>query len=261
MAGKRNVKSSSLKYFDNLLNEVKEEDIQKVAEELVVIKPKEQAQYELAVSEDVLIDKSGFTYIKNLNVNQDVKEFLTEEYKRYYKFSANSSLWLGAYYQNLFDGLGDREKAANQHTSTYTDYIENVLKISVRTAKRYRDKFELFNTAKDIKVKTMIAFLSHADIKLLYDNKENIIPYLEKTLSSEELENLIQSSAMENTRQEKLESPKNFDFDFMVFQDKILNIGEKVANIFKKENMTTEEKEKAAKIAKYVKEIEKLLEK
>ena len=175
---------------------------------------------------------------------------------------ANSSIWLGAYYQNLFDGLGKRDKGgANQYTSTYADYIENVLKVSVRTAKRYRDKYELFSFAKDIKVKTMIAFLSNADVKLLYDNKEKIIPYLEKTLSPEEMENLIKSSAIENAKQEQLEIEKIklFNIDINSFQDKILTIGERAANIFNKEILTNEEKEKAIKISKYIKEIEKLL--
>lgn len=258
---KRNIKSNSLSYFDNLLSEVKEEDVKNIEEEITIQEPvkEEQQKYELSLSDEVLIDKTGFLYINNLSVNEDTKDFLTEQYKNYYKFSANSSLWLGAYYQNLFDGLGDRDKGANQYTSTYTDYVENVLKVSVRTAKRYRDKYELFNAASDIKVKTMIALLSHADVKLLYENKDKIIPYLEKKLTSEELENLIRSSALENAKQGKLEDKKDIKFSFAEFQDKILSIGEKVTNIFSKENMTEEEKEKAIKISKYIKEIEKLI--
>ena len=260
--GKRNIKTNSLNYFDNLLDEVKKEDVEKIEEELINVELKEtQEKYEVVVSEEVLLDKSGFSYINNLDTDNETKEFLTEEYKRYFNFSANSSIWLGAYYQNLFDGLGQRDKGgSNQYTSTYADYVENVLKVSVRTAKRYRDKYELFSFAKDIKVKTMIAFLSHADVKLLYDNKEKIIPYLEKTLSSEELENLIKSSAIDNAKQEQLElKEKTFNIDINNFQDKILTIGERAANIFNKETLTEEEKEKAIKISKYVKEIEKLL--
>lgn len=260
--GKRNIKTNSLNYFDSLLDEVKKEDVEKIEAELVNVEPKRtQEKYEVAVSEEILLDKSGFSYINNLNIDNETKEFLTEEYKKYFNFSANSSIWLGAYYQNLFDGLGQRDRGgANQYTSTYADYVENVLKVSVRTAKRYRDKYELFSLAKDIKVKTMIAFLSHADVKLLYDNKEKIIPYLEKTLSSEELEALIKNSVIESEKQEQLESKeKIFNIDINSFQDKILTIGERAASIFNKEILTKEEKEKALKISKYIKEIEKLL--
>ena len=260
--GKRNIKTNSLNYFDSLLDEVKKEDVEKIEAELVNVESKEtQEKYEVVVSEEILLDKSGFSYINNLDIDNETKEFLTEEYKKYFNFSANSSIWLGAYYQNLFDGLGQRDKGgANQYTSTYADYIENVLKVSVRTAKRYRDKYELFSFAKDIKVKTMIAFLSHADVKLLYDNKEKIIPYLEKTLSSEELEALIKNSVIESEKQEQLESKeKIFNIDINSFQDKILTIGERAASIFNKEILTKEEKEKALKISKYIKEIEKLL--
>lgn len=260
--GKRNIKTNSLNYFDSLLDEVKKEDVEKIEAELVNVESKEtQEKCEVVVSEEILLDKSGFSYINNLDIDNETKEFLTEEYKKYFNFSANSSIWLGAYYQNLFDGLGQRDKGgANQYTSTYADYIENVLKVSVRTAKRYRDKYELFSFAKDIKVKTMIAFLSHADVKLLYDNKEKIIPYLEKTLSPEEMENLIKSSAIENAKQEQLEmKDKTFNIDINSFQDKILTIGERAANIFNKEILTNEEKEKAIKISKHIKEIEKLL--
>lgn len=260
--GKRNIKTNSLNYFDSLLDEVKKEDVEKIEAELVNVESKEtQEKYEVVVSEEILLDKSGFSYINNLDIDNETKEFLTEEYKKYFNFSANSSIWLGAYYQNLFDGLGQRDKGgANQYTSTYADYIENVLKVSVRTAKRYRDKYELFSFAKDIKVKTMIAFLSHADVKLLYDNKEKIIPYLEKTLSPEELENLIKNSAIESAKQEQLElKEKTFNIDINSFQDKILTIGERAANLFNKETLTKEEREKAIKISKHIKEIEKLL--
>ena len=261
--GKRNIKSNSLNYFDNLLNEVKKEDIEKIETQIVEVEPiiEKKQKYEIELSEDVLLDKSGLVYINNLDIDEETKDFLNTEYKKYFQFSANSSLWLGAYYQNLFDGLGQRDKGANQYTSTYTNYIENVLKVSVRTAKRYRDKYELFTLAKDIKVKTMISLLSHADVKLLYDNKEKILPYLEKTLTPEEMENLIKSSAMDNARQEQLlEMPqKDIKIDISSFQDKILTIGERAANIFSKTTLTTEEKEKAVKISKYIEEIEKLL--
>lgn len=264
---KRNIKTSSLNYFDNLLNEVKREDVEKIEAQIVEVEPiiektevKTEAKYEIDLSEDILLDKTGFTYINNLNVDEETKEFLNTEYKKYFKFSANSSLWLGAYYQNLFDGLGQRDKGANQYTSTYTNYLENVLKVSVRTAKRYRDKYELFSLAKDIKVKTMISLLSHADIKLLYDNKEKILPYLEKTLNPEEMENLIKSTAMDNAKQKNLELKEEREMlDISIFQDKILTIGEKAAVIFTKKTLTVEEKEKAVKISKYIKEIEKLL--
>lgn len=261
--GKRNIKSNSLNYFNNLLDEVKKEDIEKIETQIEEIEPvleEKEIKHEIVLSEDVLLDKSGFRYINSLDIDKETKDFLTNEYKKYFQFSANSSLWLGAYYQNLFDGLGQRDKGANQYTSTYTNYIENVLKISVRTAKRYRDKYELFILAKDIKVKTMIAFLSHADVKLLYDNKEKILPFLEKTLTLEEMEKLIQCNMADNEKKEQLESrEKEFKIDISSFQDKILTIGEKAANIFTKEKLTTEEKEKVIKISKYIEEIEKLL--
>lgn len=46
----------------------------------------------------------------------------------------------------------------------------------------------------------MIAFLSHADVKLLYDNKEKILPFLEKTLTLEEMEKLIQCNMADNEK-------------------------------------------------------------
>lgn len=61
-------------------------------------------------------------------------------------------------------------------------------------------------------------------------------------------------------KKEQLESrEKEFKIDISSFQNKILTIGEKAVNIFTKEKLTTEEKEKVIKISKYIEEIEKLL--
>ena len=247
----KNKKGSTIDYFGSLLENVSEEDIKNnETEAALIVQPKNDALLE--ISDKDINYKDLENMFKSLETDNETETFLKDEYKKYVNFGANSSLWLGKYYQDLFDGLSSRDKGANQYNSTYTTYITDVLKISVRTAKRYRDRYELYQITNDKKLKTLISLLSHDDVKLLHSNKNTLLKYLDKGMTKEEMQNYLNNLNINNAEQKKLEEHKDFNVDITGVTDRILNIQTKVNDV---------DPETFLVIEKYLTKIEKLLNK
>lgn len=245
----KNKKGSTVDYFGSLLENVSEEDIKSnEVETVLIVQPKNDNLLEIS-DKDINYNELENMF-ENLKTDEETEKFLKIEYKKYISFGANSSLWLGKYYQDLFDGLSSRDKGANQYNSTYTTYITDILKINVRTAKRYRDRYELYQITNNKKLKTLISLLSHDDVKLLYSNKDTLLKYLDEGMTKEEMQNYLDSLNINNAEQKKLDGHKDFNVDVAAVTDRILNIQTKVNNV---------DPETFLVIEKYLTKIEKLL--
>lgn len=242
--------TNTLDYFGTLMKNVPDK-----TNEIIIIEEKKEEG--LAFSKEFLEKYINYNQIDNITEEEEVRKYLKEEYTKYIQLGSGQALLLGKYYTELFEGLSTREKGNNQFTSTYTKYLKEILKISPRTAKRYRNKYELYIQASNPRLKNLIAILSHEDTEILYANKAELIPELDKCTSYEEIENLLMSDRINNSTQKVITDTTFLDLDKI--STNLLDTTEKTLKFLEKKDRTPDEEKKAIKILELVNKIEKLL--
>lgn len=162
--------------FGTLKKENEEKEQQK---QVVII---EEAPTNLEAKEiHNLYKKSDFSFIDDITDNDEDRVFLKEKTLALLTIDKTSKIVLGGILQEIFEKIG------NYKNGTYENWLSS-MKISQRTALRYRNRFNLYKKVKSENAKKIMLEFTNEEIEEIRENEvtENkIIEILERGESKE----------------------------------------------------------------------------
>lgn len=202
--------------------------------------------------------------VANLTNNEEINQILRKNMYEFINQTTKSRLWYGKHFQELFELLGNGEKA-NQYTSCYTSYLK-LVNVDPKTARKYRKRYLFFSQTENQNIKKLISIISDEDIGYLEDNPkffENLqLEYKDKEITKELFKELKEAATDQFEEKEEAKdgnNDKNIEilpaFDMNDFSLKIEDIQNKIKKVSTKDNVTFNQ------VKKYLEKIEKILNK
>lgn len=160
-----------------------------------------------------LINTDIVNFHLNLDINEEIENYLKTSAFEILNIAAKSQLKLGQKFQEIADHL----KKQGVKEGIYTKYVQ-YLGFNDRTVLRYRNRWNLYNTIKNENTKGIIAIIPNVYIEQIlkeYDKYENI---LNEDITVEQLKILI------DEKTKPIIELKHENLEFVDFKNKIFNL-------------------------------------
>ncbi|WP_338949486.1 hypothetical protein KSU05_07225 [Fusobacterium nucleatum] len=165
-------------------------DLSELKNELKEIKKNNDNKNEI-VQKSVL-DINNYQYI-NFTDNPEIDDFLNDKSFKILDLAAGTSIFLGSIFIEVQEYLADR---GNSDT-TYIKWLESN-GFNRMTALRYKKRAEIYNSLKSSKAKYFIGITSQKIIDEIfkYEDREEILYYLEEINNYDEIENFLKKDVV-----------------------------------------------------------------
>lgn len=165
-------------------------DLSELKNELKEIKKNNDNKNEI-VQKSVL-DINNYQYI-NFTDDPEIDDFLNDKSFKILDLAAGTSIFLGSIFIEVQEYLADR---GNSDT-TYIKWLESN-GFNRMTALRYKKRAEIYNSLKSSKAKYFIGITSQKIIDEIfkYEDREEILYYLEEINNYDEIENFLKKDVV-----------------------------------------------------------------
>ena len=165
-------------------------DLTELKKELNEVKKNNESKNEI-VQKSVL-DINNYQYI-NFTDDPEIDDFLNDKSFKILDLAAGTSIFLGSIFIEVQEYLADK---GNSDT-TYIKWLESN-GFNRMTALRYKKRAEIYNSLKSSKAKYFIGITSQKIIDEIfkYEDREEILYYLEEINNYDEIENFLKKDVV-----------------------------------------------------------------